>query len=315
MPKVSVIMNCYNGERFLREAIDSVRSQTFEDWEIIFWDNASTDGSAAIAQGYHDPRLRYFRGTTNVPLGEARKLALAEAQGEWIGFLDTDDLWYPQKLARQIAAVDATDHVLCYAGIAEITPEGELIREVIPKYETGWQLESQLYQFDINMVTPLIRHATLKQHGISFDPSVTASEEYNLFMRLAARGSFMTLPEVLGAWRISPGSLTDRQIGRLHVERCYTLDQLKASDGSIETRFPAALREAYARGDYYEARYAMSRGERGRAFKLLAANAMVDLRYAGLAAAALVPGLWKLLHGNLLKRRLLPMIFGAARYK
>ncbi|HEY2399610.1 MAG TPA: glycosyltransferase family 2 protein, partial [Steroidobacteraceae bacterium] len=111
MPEVTVIMNCYNGERYLREAIDSVFAQTFADWEIIFWDNASTDGSADIARSYTDPRMRYFRGERNVPLGEARKLALAQARGEWIGFLDTDDLWYPQKLARQIGALQGNDHV------------------------------------------------------------------------------------------------------------------------------------------------------------------------------------------------------------
>ena len=59
MPKVSVIMNCFNGERFLREAIDSIYSQTFTDWEIIFWDNASTDKSASIAKSY-DKKLKYF---------------------------------------------------------------------------------------------------------------------------------------------------------------------------------------------------------------------------------------------------------------
>src|ERR1035441_6876343 len=94
MPRVSVVMNGFNGERYLRAAIDSVVAQTFQDWELIFWDNASTDGSAEIVRSYGDARLRYFRGERTVPLGAARKLALEKVRGEWIGFLDTDDLWY-----------------------------------------------------------------------------------------------------------------------------------------------------------------------------------------------------------------------------
>lgn len=315
MAEVSVIMNCYNGERFLREAIDSVLTQDFGDWELIFWDNASTDGSAAIVRSYDDTRIRYMRGETNVPLGHARKLAVAEARGTWIGFLDTDDLWYQDKLSAQLDALDGSDHVLCYAGIAEIEPDGSLIRELLPRYSSGDMFEAQLNQFDINMVTPLIRRSALLEHGISFDASVTASEEYNLFIRLLAKGTACSVPQILGAWRISPGSLTDRAIGRLHIERRYTLDQVQAENPGIAARHSAAFREAYARGDYYEARYQMANGRRIAAFRLLSGNAATDLRYAALAPATLIPGLWSAIHGNLLKRKLLPMVLGIARYK
>jgi glycosyltransferase involved in cell wall biosynthesis len=314
VPEVSVIMNCYNGEQYLKEAIDSIYAQSYQDWEIIFWDNASTDGSPAIARGY-DSRLRYFHGDTNVPLGAARKLAIAEAKGTWIGFLDTDDLWHAEKLSTQLRAVAGTDHVLCYGGVAEITPRGDVIREVIPLHTSGDMLEAQLLQFDINMVTPLLRREALERYQLSFDPVVTASEEYNLFIRLLAKGTGSAIPEVLGAWRISPGSLTDRQISKLHGERRYTLEQVQAENPGIADRHPAAFREAYARGDYYEARYLMSQGKRLAASRLLARNADVHLRYGMLAGAALIPGAWSAIHGNLLKRKLLPRLFGTARYK
>ena len=70
-PLVSVVMNCYNGERYLREAIESVCAQTHQNWEIVFWDNGSTDRSASIAQGHGD-RVRYFRAAQTTPLGAAR---------------------------------------------------------------------------------------------------------------------------------------------------------------------------------------------------------------------------------------------------
>lgn len=312
MPAVTVIMNCYNGEAYLREALDSVFAQTFTDWELVFWDNCSTDGSAAIAQSY-GPKVRYFRGTENVPLGHARRLAMAAARGAWIGFLDTDDLWHPDKLAVQMAALDGTDHVLCYGGIRHITPDGRTLSEVLPRYPSGNQFAGQLNQFDINMVTPLLRRATLEEHGIGFDPAFTASEEYNLFMRLLTKGTVCAVPELIGAWRLSPGSLTDRQIDQLHHERRETLEQIKRDNPGIAERHPASFAEAYARGSYYESRFLMHQGKRAEAVQLLWNERRVHWRYAALAIAAALPGLWRVLHSRTIKVGILPRLIGRAR--
>ena len=100
-PLVSIIMNCWNCEKYLREALDSVYAQTYPHWEIIFWDNASTDQSGEMARSY-DHRLRYFKGEVTIPLGAARNKALEQAKGEFIAFLDCDDAWLPEKLEKQI---------------------------------------------------------------------------------------------------------------------------------------------------------------------------------------------------------------------
>jgi serine acetyltransferase/glycosyltransferase involved in cell wall biosynthesis len=107
-PRVSVIVNCYNGERFLAAALDSVRAQTVGDWELVIWDDGSTDGSAQVAAGYTDPRIRYFRSPERTGLGPARALAIGQARGEWLALLDQDDLWQPDKLARQLSLVDSS---------------------------------------------------------------------------------------------------------------------------------------------------------------------------------------------------------------
>ena len=100
-PLVSILMNCYNGEKYLREAIDSVYAQTYENWEIIFWDNASTDNSEKIAQSYGS-KLRYFKGSKTITLGAARNKAIEQCNGDLIAFLDVDDFWLPNKLMAQI---------------------------------------------------------------------------------------------------------------------------------------------------------------------------------------------------------------------
>ena len=95
-PLVSVIMNCFNGEKYLRQAIDSIYTQSYKNWEIIFWDNASTDSSSLIAKGYDD-RLKYFHTQKTTPLGLARNLALVKANGKYVSFLDCDDEYLPEK--------------------------------------------------------------------------------------------------------------------------------------------------------------------------------------------------------------------------
>ena len=96
-PTVSVMMNCLNADSFLNNAIDSVYSQSFDDWEIIFWDNASTDNSLKIAQSY-DHKTRIFSSEETVNLGKARSEAALKAKGKYLAFLDCDDVWLDKHL-------------------------------------------------------------------------------------------------------------------------------------------------------------------------------------------------------------------------
>jgi glycosyltransferase involved in cell wall biosynthesis len=102
-PRVSVIVNIKDGARFLAAALDSALAQTFTDWELIAWDDCSHDASADIVRRYQDPRVRYFLSPAEIPLAEARAQAIAQARGEWLAFLDQDDLWTPDKLQQQLA--------------------------------------------------------------------------------------------------------------------------------------------------------------------------------------------------------------------
>ena len=86
-PLVSIMMNCYNGEKYLREAIESVLAQTFQNWELIFWDNQSTDQSANIFKSYKDPRLKYFLSPEHTDLGGGRAKAFQHLKGEFIAMM------------------------------------------------------------------------------------------------------------------------------------------------------------------------------------------------------------------------------------
>ena len=99
---VSIIMNCYNGEKYLKQSLNSILKQTYQNWELIFWDNRSTDNSKKIYKSFNDNRFKYFFSDKHTNLHDARNLALDKAKGDFIAFLDTDDWWLPYKLEKQI---------------------------------------------------------------------------------------------------------------------------------------------------------------------------------------------------------------------
>ena len=98
---VSIIMNCFNGEKYLEKSLNSIVSQKYKNWELIFWDNQSTDNSKKIFQSFSNSNFKYFLSKKHTTLYEARNLACKKAQGEYIAFLDCDDEWYEDFLSKR----------------------------------------------------------------------------------------------------------------------------------------------------------------------------------------------------------------------
>ena len=113
MFKVSVIINCYNGSKYLQKTLDSLINQSYQDWELIFWDNMSKDESFDIFKKFKDERFRYYRSQTHTTLHKARNLALKECTGNIIGFLDTDDYWHRDKLKLQLEIFKKNKNIDC----------------------------------------------------------------------------------------------------------------------------------------------------------------------------------------------------------
>lgn len=99
---VSIIMPNYNSEKYIEETINSVLAQTYQNWELLFVDDCSSDASLELANAFHDERIRIFSMSKNGGAALTRNRAIEEARGKWIAFLDSDDLWVPEKLERQI---------------------------------------------------------------------------------------------------------------------------------------------------------------------------------------------------------------------
>ena len=101
-PLISIIMNCYNGEKYLKKSINSIINQSYKNWELIFWDNQSQDNSKKILLSFKDKRIKYFKSKKLLNLYNARNLAITKSIGTYICFLDTDDWWMKKKLQTQV---------------------------------------------------------------------------------------------------------------------------------------------------------------------------------------------------------------------
>ena len=99
---VSVLMSCYNGSKYIKSSVNSLLKQTYGNWELIFYDNCSTDNSAEIIKSFKDQRIKYHKALRHTMIGEAKQNALNLAKGDYVAFLDVDDIWLKKKIENQI---------------------------------------------------------------------------------------------------------------------------------------------------------------------------------------------------------------------
>lgn len=224
-PLVSVIMNCLNSEKYLKEAIDSVYTQTYGNWEIIFWDNASLDSSADTAKSY-DQRLRYFRSEETIPLGHARNRALERARGEFIAFLDCDDLWMPEKLERQLPLFDDPHVGLVYSDVIIFDNNNNESRISDRfRFYRGWCFPQLLKNYFLSIPSVVIKKAALDKETEWFDPSFNLIEDLDLFIRIAYSWKLDMCRDALAKYRVHESSLTSTKGDLFYEEHMIMLEK------------------------------------------------------------------------------------------
>lgn len=201
-PKVTVLMPVYNGERFLREAVDSVLCQTFEDFELLVIDDASTDSTPEILAGYSDPRIRVLRNEQNLKLVRTLNRGLAEARGEYVARLDADDITAPTRAAKQVDVLDTRADVLLVATLYEaIDAHGEVIRTQSDWNATPEEIHYRLvFQNCIGHSTVMFRKERIVEMG-GYDVNLKGAEDWGLWSRASRVGVVLFVPEVLCQWR------------------------------------------------------------------------------------------------------------------
>ena len=294
MPLVSVIMNCLNGECYLREAIDSVFAQTYCEWEIIFFDNASIDNSGEIAQSYGD-KLRYFRNAETIPLGVARNAAINSARGDLIAFLDTDDYWLPEKLEWQINQFLRQEEIDFSYGNFYFTHTGSNRKHLGFRIHQpqGQVFGSFLKYFPINLQTVVIRKSALNKLPELFDITLNLAEDYDLFMRLLYNSKAAYMERALAVYRMHLGMSSIRFAEKYPDEMVYCVEKLKALYPKLEQEFPSELAYLDAKIAYWRAKAFILQGQMGAAKMLLKPFKNNGLLFSGLYYATYLPAwLW-----------------------
>lgn len=226
-PLVSVIINCYNGEKYLREAIDSVIAQTYTNWEIIFWDNQSTDSTAEIVKSYKDERIRYFYAPEHTPLGEARNLAMKEANGKFISFLDADDIWLSGFLCSGIQMLkDKSNLQGYYSNYTNLYTNSEINHdEDIQSHEVD--LKELLNYYNIGMSGIILRYDTIRNNDIKFDKNYNLIEDLDFFVKVSSYGNLFYDSTPLFKYRIHAGSTSFKRSSEWHKEYKQFISQIR----------------------------------------------------------------------------------------
>ncbi|XGV98162.1 MAG: glycosyltransferase family 2 protein [Leptolyngbya sp. BL-A-14] len=201
MPKVSVVIPAYNAMQYLEATLESVLKQTFTDFEVLIINDGSKDHIVEWFSQIKDNRVKLI-SQHNQGLSRARNTGITNAQGEYIAFLDADDLWEPSKLEKQVQYLDShADVGMVSTKVVEIDEKGEVLAEVkVPETEKI-SLEDLLLSNPILCgSTPLVRHECFDKVGV-FDPSLSSAADWDMWIRIALRYSVSAVTEALVKYR------------------------------------------------------------------------------------------------------------------
>jgi len=207
MPELSVIMTMYNVERFLREAIESILSQTYHDYEFIIFDDGSTDGSVAIAESYDDPRICLFQ-SDHIGRGAALNKAVGYAKTDLLAFMDADDISKKTRFEAQIRYLSENPSIgVIGSWVERIDENGKQMRILkYPEYHTGIEYKMTALcsvMFPGSMIRKMI---VINANG--FDESIIASCDYEMMLRLLPVTQFYNLPKLLYVYRKNSNSIS-----------------------------------------------------------------------------------------------------------
>lgn len=209
-PNVSIVMPCYNAEKFIGESIDSIITQTYTNWELIVVDDCSKDSSAKIVGDYSDERIKLIRleknhGNPAIP----RNIGIENSRGRYIAFIDSDDIWLPEKLEKQVAymidndiAINATSYMLMDE---KGNNTGKIIRTPLKLTQKGYMKNTK-----IGFSSSVIDRGKIKK--ISFEPMPIA-EDYLFWVNTLGQGyNLIGLDEVLMKYRVQKKSISSNKV-------------------------------------------------------------------------------------------------------
>lgn len=209
---VSIIMPSYNTAKFISETIDSVLTQTYTNWELIIVDDCSIDNTDEVVKSFlSDDRIKYIKNEKNSGAAFSRNRALCEAKGKWIAFLDSDDLWFPEKLEKQISFMKKNDYRFSYTNYIEIDefsiPNGRVITG--PKKVTRHGMHNYCW---MGCLTVMYDAETI---GLIQIADIKKNNDYAMWLKVCKKADCYLLDEVLAKYRKRSGSISNHGYTKL----------------------------------------------------------------------------------------------------
>ena len=199
-PLVTIIINCFNGEKYLKDCIQSVINQSYENWEVIFWDNVSNDGSKKIFNRYKDKRLKYFRAKKHSTLYKARNLAVKKAKGNIITFLDTDDFWHKDKLLIQLKYFISKNCSVSYTNLNIIKDNNKSIKKnYFGKLYSGFVTQQLLDTYKVGIITAMLKKSIFEKN--KFNSKYQIIGDFDFFLKLSQKHKFCCVQKSLSYYR------------------------------------------------------------------------------------------------------------------
>jgi glycosyltransferase involved in cell wall biosynthesis len=198
LPQVSVIIPAYNRAKILPRAINSILSQTFQDFEIIVVDDCSKDNTDEVVRQYDDPRIRYTKHIQNKGGSAARNTGIKEARGEFIAFLDSDDEWLPNKLDKQINRFNQIngDCGLIYTYLEIVDREGNFLKNHCVDSDGEVLKDLLVANFIASTSSIIVKKKYMDQIG-GFDTEMKSCQDWDLYIRLSQVCQIFCIPEPL----------------------------------------------------------------------------------------------------------------------
>lgn len=302
IPQFSIIMNVYNGEAYLRAAIDSVLAQTHSDWDLLLYDDKSTDSSAAICQSYRDPRIRYAESDRQVPVAQAREQAMALVGGDWIAFIDQDDIWLPHKLHAQAGAIAADpngDLGLVYGRTECFNPRGRrwhFDRWNGPRPLPEGALASLLLERpSFIALSSVVLRRSLVMPLLPMPTYVQYCPDYFLCLGVARQSRSACLQDLCTLYRVHQDNMSRRFRGPIHAEIIEIIRHAAGAEDEAVLRRRNAVHQTWIAVDEIVSGKGRRRGmrrmlERGSVVYLAGRPAMLLGRRV---RNALIAGGWK----------------------
>lgn len=311
-PAISIILPTYNRAHLLPRAIQSVLNQDYQDWDLLIWDDGSTDETRQVVATYTDERIKYYL-ETNHGAAYARNRAAEKASGDLLAFLDSDDEWIPEKLARQVAALNSHPEIdALFTDFANIREGEGQVHHTFLDYQKALQktkmerLDEDLYliqeDFPASIATDnyialdsvMLRHKVFSRAG-GFNETLLNSEDFEFWWRLALDGySFGFIDHELLVRYKASGSLSSNRIPGLRnhlraldlcVEQAMTSgypEYAKLLDGQYRNTWQLLMAHYGQQGDlpatYAALRKSLSYGFRPGTIRLLISSLVTGLR-------------------------------------